>query len=147
MIRLHLRTRYALALLFLLLATVGSLSAALLTEFSVTANDLRESAATTLDAALLHQYETRAEHMSVTLAESLVDEVYLLQLDAIATVVDGLAEREDINGIAVFDNDGLLFHKGQHDGLTSDSLEKHFISRIPMDILPFMLIYKNLPPK
>lgn len=45
MIRLQLRTRYALALLILLLATVGSLSAALLTEFSVTADNLREASA------------------------------------------------------------------------------------------------------
>jgi PAS domain S-box-containing protein len=127
-IRLHLRTRYALALLFLLLATVSSLSAALLTEFSVTANDLRETSAKTLDEALLHQYETRAEDLSLTLAESFVDEVYLLQIDALATVVDGLAEREDINGIAVFDNEGLLYQKGQQPGLSPDALETHFVS-------------------
>lgn len=129
MIRLHLRTRYALALLFLLLATVGSLSAALLMEFSVTANDLRESSARTLDEALLHQYETRAEDLSITLAESFVDEVYLLQVDALATVIDGLAQRDDINGIAVFDNEGLLYHKGNYPGASDETLGTHFIAQ------------------
>jgi hypothetical protein len=60
LIRLQLRTRYALALLILLLATVGSLSAALLTEFSVTADDLRKASAKSMDVGLLRQYERRA---------------------------------------------------------------------------------------
>ncbi|MDH5412133.1 MAG: hypothetical protein OEY16_12150, partial [Alphaproteobacteria bacterium] len=60
MIRLQLRTRYALTLLALLLATVGSLSVALLTEFSVTAGNLREVSAKLMDEALLRQYERRA---------------------------------------------------------------------------------------
>ena len=108
MIRLQLRTRYALALLILLLATVGSLSAALLAEFSVTADNLREASAESMDVGLLRQYERRADDLSITLAESLVNAVYLLQVDRIATIVDGLSGRADINAIIVFDSSGLL---------------------------------------
>lgn len=128
MIRLQLRTRYALALLALLLATVGSLSAALLTEFSVTADDLEEASAKSLDDALLRQYVRRAEDLSITLAESLVDAVYLLQVDTLATVVDGLAERADINAVAVYDTGGLLYHSGSIPGLADDALAEHFMT-------------------
>lgn len=126
MIRLQLRTRYALALLGLLLATVASLAAALLTEFAVTADDLRETSAKSMDEALLHQYELRAEDLSVTLAESLTNAVYLLQVDTLATVVNGLAERADINAVAVFDNDGLLYYSGGIPGVAGVALETHF---------------------
>lgn len=128
MIRLHLRTRYALALLTLLLATVGSLSAALLTEFSVTAGNLREASAKSMDDALLRQYERRAEDLSVTLAESLVNAVYLLQVDSLSNIVGGLTQRADINAIAVFDNTGLLYYNGDIPGVADEALDAHLIS-------------------
>ena len=126
MIRLPLRTRYALALLALLLTTVVSLSAALLTEFAVTTDDLRETSAKSMDNALLRQYELRAEDLSITLAESLADAVYLLQIDTLASVADGLANRADINAIAVFDNGGLLYYSGAIPGAAEEALEMHF---------------------
>jgi PAS domain S-box-containing protein len=61
------------------------------------------------------------------LAEGLADAVYLLQVDTLAKVVDGLTEQEDINAIAVFDNGGLLYHNGNIPGMSSTALEKHFI--------------------
>ncbi|MDH5556318.1 MAG: ATP-binding protein [Alphaproteobacteria bacterium] len=127
-IRLQLRTRYALTLLALLLATVGSLSVALLTEFSVTAGNLREVSAKLMDEALLRQYERRAEDLSITLAESLTDAVYLLQVDSLSAIADGLTERADINAIAVFDNTGLLYYSGTIPGMAEDVLDSHFIS-------------------
>jgi PAS domain S-box-containing protein len=125
-IRLQLRTRYALALLGLLLATVASLSAALLTEFTVTADDLRETSAKSMDEALLRQYELRAEDLSVTLAESLTNTVYLLQVDNLASIVGGLTDRADVNAIAVFDNNGLLYYSGNIPGKSETALETHF---------------------
>jgi PAS domain S-box-containing protein len=113
LIRLQLRTRYALALLILLLATVGSLSAALLTEFSVTADDLRKASAKSMDVGLLRQYERRA---------------YLLQVDTIAAVADGLTERTDINAIVVFDSGGLLYYSGSVPGVDEEVLGSYHLS-------------------
>ncbi len=128
MIRLQLRTRYALALLVLLLATVSSLSAVLLTEFSVTADNLRETSAKSMDVGLLRQYERRADDLSITLAESLVNAVYLLQVDNIANVSEGLAGRSDINAIAVFDNGGLLYFSGSIPGVDEEMLGAYHLS-------------------
>lgn len=129
MIHLQLRTRYALAILTLLLATVVSLSAALLAEFAITTGELRESSAKSMDEALLHQYELRAEDLSVTLAKSLADAVYLLQVDGLAAVADRLTERDDINAVAVFDNEGLLYYSGGIPGAAREALETHFADR------------------
>ena len=127
-IHLQLRTRYALALLVLLLATVGSLSAALLTEFSVTADNLRKASTKSMDVGLLRQYERRADDLSITLAESLVDAVYLLQVDGIADLANGLAERDDINAVAVFDNGGLLYYSGSVPGVDKELLGAYHLS-------------------
>ena len=128
MIRLQLRTRYALALLILLLATVGSLSAALLAEFSVTADNLRKASAKSMDVGLLRQYERRADDLSITLAESLGNAVYLLQVDSIAAVADGLTERTDINAIVVFDSGGLLYYSGSVPGVDEEVLGAYHLS-------------------
>ncbi|MCK5623743.1 MAG: PAS domain S-box protein, partial [Alphaproteobacteria bacterium] len=128
LIRLQLRTRYALALLILLLATVGSLSAALLAEFSVTADNLRKASAKSMDVGLLRQYERRADDLSITLAESLGNAVYLLQVDSIAAVADGLTERTDINAIVVFDSGGLLYYSGSVPGVDEEVLGAYHLS-------------------
>ena len=143
MSRLHLRTRYALALLTLLLATVGSLSAALLTEFSVTAGNLREASAKFMDDALLRQYERRAGDLSVTLAESLVNAVYLLQVDSLSNIVDGLTQRADINAIAVFDSTGLLYYNGVIPGVADEALDTHFVSNSFFDGANTIIEYRD----
>ncbi len=110
--RLNQKTRYAAVLLGLTLAIVVSLSAALLTGFGFVSRDLRDSTSAFIDDALLRQYELRALDISRTLAESLVNSVYLLDIDNISIVVDGLSNSPDLNAIAVFDRAGLLYVSG-----------------------------------
>lgn len=131
--RLAQKTRYALALLALTLAIVVSLSAALLFEFTRVTEDLRQTAADSMDDALLTQYERRAVDLSTTLSESLVNSIYLLDVDAVRTVVAGVADLPDVNAIAVTDMQGTLFQKGTIPRVTLDELDVAFADKRPAE--------------
>lgn len=81
-----------------------------------------------MDVGLLRQYERRADDLSITLAESLADAVYLLQVDSIASIADGLTERADINAIVVFDSSGLLYYSGSIPGVDEEVLGAYHLS-------------------
>ena len=72
---LSLKARYALVILGLTLATVLSLSAALLTGFGVTSVELRETTVESMELALLRQYERRASDLASALGTSIADEI------------------------------------------------------------------------
>lgn len=133
MLRLPQRTRYALALLGLTLAIVVSLSAVLLFEFSLVTRDMRQTAADSMDDALLTQYERRARDLSTTLAQSLVNSIYLLDVDAVRTVVAGVADLTDVNAIAVTDTEGMLFQNGTVPAATLQDLDEAFADTRPAE--------------
>jgi PAS domain S-box-containing protein len=122
---LTLKARYALIILGLTLATVVSLSAALLTGFRVTSVQLRESTIESMDGALLRQYERRAADLARTLGNSIADEMYLLDVDHIQQMVDDISDLPDVSAIAVFDTQGLLFNEGSIPGLSSTESQAH----------------------
>ncbi len=135
MIRVEHRTRYALVLLGLTLAIVVSLSATLLIEFSLASSDLRDTTAASMEEALLQQYERRAVDLSITLSESLVNPIYLLDVDTIRTVTGALADLPDINAVAVFDTQGLIYRAGEIPGLTNEELaagDSLFFGGVPL---------------
>lgn len=120
--RLSQGTRYALALLGLTLTIVVGFSAALLFQFSLVTRDLRETAAYSMDDALLKQYERRAVDLSTTLAQSLVNSIYLLDVDTVVNVSESLVKLSDVNAVAVYDTKGLLYQKGTIPGVPSAEL-------------------------
>lgn len=115
---LSLKARYALVVLGLTLATVFSLSAALLTGFGVTSVQLRETTVGSMENALLRQYEQRAVDLARTLAKNIADDIYLLDVDHIGTLVDDLSNIPDVNAISVFDMQGPLVQADSTGGLT-----------------------------
>ncbi len=123
---LTLKARYALVVLGLTLATVLSLSAALLTGFGVTSVQLRESTVESMEQALLRQYERRAIDLARALGTSIADEVYLLDVDDIQHLVDDLSGTPDISAIIVFDTQGPLYLIGTIPGMSSAQVEEHF---------------------
>lgn len=125
MSRLPLKSRYALVLLSMTLATVASLAAALLIEFGLTAEQLRESTARSMDRALMQQYERRATDLARTLSENLSNSVYLLDVDEIGYIVQRLSDLPDINAVAVFDKKGLLYQAGAIPGVSLRELSSH----------------------
>ena len=122
---LTLKARYALIILGLTLATVVSLSAALLTGFRVTSVQLRESTIESMDHALVRQYERRAVELARTLGMSIADELYLLDVDHIQQMVEDVSNLPDVSAIAVFDTQGLLFNEGLIPGLSSTESQAH----------------------
>ncbi len=123
---LTLKARYALVVLGLTLATVLSLSAALLTGFGVTSLELRNSTVESMEQALLRQYERRATDLARALGTSIGDEVYLLDVDDIQHLVDDLSNAPDVSAIIVFDTQGPLYQVGTIPGMTAAQVEKHF---------------------
>jgi len=126
MMSLSLKARYALVVLGLTLATVVSLSAALLTGFEVTSVQLRETTVESMEQALIHQYERRAEDLAHSLATSIADEIYLLDIGHIRHLVDDLASAPDVSAIAVYDTQGPLYQVGTIPGLPSTEVARHF---------------------
>jgi PAS domain S-box-containing protein len=123
---LTLKARYALAVLGLTLATVLSLSAALLTGFGVTSVQLRETTIESMNRALLRQYERRATDIAHTLSKSVADEIYLLDVDHIRNMVDDLSDIQDVSAITVFDTQGPLVQSGTIAGLSPNQSRDHF---------------------
>ncbi len=118
--RFRLKTRYALTLVGMTLAVVVALSTALFLEFRTAAEDLRQSNAKSLDEALLRQYQQRAVGLSTALSNSVVDAVYRLDVEEIATLTSGLSALPDVEGVAVLDGSGLLYLDGNIPGFTTD---------------------------
>ncbi len=118
--RLRLKTRYALTLVGMTLAVVVALSVALFLEFRTAADDLRESTAASLDETLLRQYQQRAVGLSTALSTSVVNAVYRLDVEEIATLSSGLSALPDVAGVAVLDTTGLLYLEGNIPGFTTD---------------------------
>lgn len=120
--QVSIKTRYASAILGLTVATVFSLSVALLTGFWLSAGQMRETTAVSMDRALLGQYERRAADLAGTLSESMSNAVYLLDVDGIRHIVGELSSIPDVNSIAVFDSMGLLYNTGPINGMPTDVL-------------------------
>lgn len=118
--RLRLKTRYALTLVGMTLAVVVALSIALFLEFRTAADDLRDSTAESLDEALMRQYQQRAVGLSTALSTSVVNAVYRLDVEEIATLSSGLSALPDVAGVAVLDTSGLLYLEGSIPGFTID---------------------------
>ncbi|MDH3229403.1 MAG: response regulator [Alphaproteobacteria bacterium] len=123
---LTLKARYALVVLGLTLATVFSLSAALLTAFGVASVQLRETNVESMERALLRQYERRAADLARALAKSVADEIYLLDVDHIQNLVDDLSEIPDVSAITVLDMRGPLIQTGTVTGLSPSQSREHF---------------------
>ena len=123
------KTRYALVLVGLTLMIVVSLSAALVFEFNLTSRDMQETAAASMDEALLQQYQRRAIDLSNSLAFGMVNSIYLLDVDSIRTVVNGVAGQPDVNGVAVYDLQGLLYAAGSQNQLPAGAA-------LPLDRIP-----------
>jgi len=123
---LSLKARYALVVLGLTLATVLSLSAALLTGFGVTSVELRETPVESMELALLRQYERRASDLAHALGTSIADEIYLLDVDEIRQLVDDLSSVPDVSAIFVFDTHGVLYGTGTIPGLSPAEVVAHF---------------------
>lgn len=123
---LSLKARYALVILGLTLATVVSLSAALLTGFDVTSLQLRETTVESMEQALLRQYERRAEDLAHALGTSIADEVYLLDVGHIRHLAEDLASFPDVSAIVVYDTRGPLYQVGTIPNLSPEEVERHF---------------------
>ncbi|UCH73558.1 MAG: response regulator [Rhodospirillales bacterium] len=123
---LSLKARYALAVLGLTLVTVVSLSAALLTGFSMTSVQLRETTLESMEEALLRQYERRAVDLAQALGTSIADEIYLLDVDHIRQLVNDLSGVPDVSAVAVYDIRGPLYQVGAIPGLSPDETDAHF---------------------
>ncbi len=113
--KLRLQAKYTLAILGLILVIVPILSAALLTHFRRSMQEVTRASADSVATDLLGQMEHRGTSLASSLAEGLINPVYNYDLNAISEFVKIARGRPDVLYIYLYEANGKILHDGTHE--------------------------------
>ena len=110
--KLRLRTRISLLVVGVIAVLVLVLSGVLLYQFGVSMEKTRRSNTEAMAGALLAQAEKQGTGLARFLAESLINPLYLYQMEDIYNLTRSAREQKGIAYIYVYDDAGRLVHDG-----------------------------------
>ncbi|MFQ5850568.1 MAG: ATP-binding protein [Candidatus Binatia bacterium] len=113
--KLRLRAKYSLVILFLVITFVIFFAALVLLQFRSTMLDVTSLTSKRMQINLLNQLERRAELMGLFLAENLINPVYHYDLEGIYDLTKATRQQEDVIYVYVYDTSGQIIHDGTKD--------------------------------
>ena len=109
--KLTLQTRYALAMIALVVVIVISLAGTLLVQFRVSTTAVSDTSAALMEKDLFTQLRQRGEVMVRFLAENLANPLYRYDINIISELTNSTLAQKDVE--YVYDEDGKIVHDGK----------------------------------
>ncbi len=112
---LTLQTRYALAMIALVVVIVISLAGTLLIQFRVSTTAVTDTSAAVMERDLFAQLRQRGEVMVRFLAENLANPLYQYDINIISELTHSTLTQKDVEYVYVYDEEGKIVHDGNEE--------------------------------